>query len=145
MPSNQNSTRPARSVAGRTISDALLWGVLVGALVNIVEYNLTGIFTDSYSVGWGQLIGGAIAGYLSVGSRRDSLTAGALAGAIPIAVLAPLSLLFTMAAFSDTMALEWIVTGSYFLLVVGYPLAIAFGAVVGTIGAFVGHWISTFQ
>ncbi|ELZ03128.1 hypothetical protein C482_03869 [Natrialba chahannaoensis JCM 10990] len=131
-----------RSITSGTFAAAVLWGAIVCTLLNIVEYNMTGLLTSSYTVGYGQLVGGALAGALYAGPRQEVLKAGGCAGAISVLVLGPITLLLIMTERALTFGIEAVVFESIVLLLTAYPVAAGFGALIGGIGAYISRWLS---
>lgn len=129
------------SLTGGEFTVAVLWGALVASLVAIAEYNLTATTGNTIEVSYFMLVGGGVAGAIYVGPRESAAKAGALAGGIPVVVLAPLAYLFT--------AVDGILDGSVgsplvntaFVLLVLLPIVVGIGMLGGAIAAFATHWV----
>lgn len=127
-----------RSIRSGRFGPAVLWGALVGCFVAILEYNLTGMHSETYAVRYAMTVGGGVTGVLYGRARswRAAARAGGYAGAVPIAVLGPLAYLFLFEELPTTV--EFVGT-----VLVFYPAAIGIGVLFGALGGAVGHGLVT--
>lgn len=132
------------SLSNGHFSSAVLWGTLVGCFASIIEYNLSAMVSDPYSVRYGILIGGIVAGFLYARSWRVAVKAGGYAGAIPVIVLGPLVYFFLMAELTPTIQIDvGVLLWSIGSAIIIYPGAVAIGMVIGSIGGFIGYSLAT--
>lgn len=133
------------SIDSGRFSAAIFWGVLVCALLNIVEleYNLAALVSPaSPSAGSGQLIGGFVAGYLYRGTRREALKAGGYAGGVPLLVFVPIALVLHIGTHSTVFSLESLLLQYALGFLLVYPVTVGVGALFGGVGGFAGYWLS---
>ncbi|QLG50877.1 DUF5518 domain-containing protein [Natrinema halophilum] len=132
------------SISSGHFSSAVLWGTLVGCFASIVEYNVSAMGTEPYSVRYGILLGGIVAGFLYASSWRDAVKAGGYAGAIPVIVLAPLVYFFLMVELTPTIQVDggvllWTIGSSIII----YPATVFIGMILGAIGGFIGYSLAS--
>lgn len=124
--------------SGGSLPAAVLPGVIVGGLVTVLEYGLTGASGSEHSVGAGFLLGSVIAGFLADGARRNGLLAGGCTGSVLLAVLTSLAVLDYVLDGSIGSLIE---PGVFWVgvAVLMYPSAVVFGFLLGALGGFVGQ------